>query len=159
MRKLFTLLSSLALLLSLTGSALAAAPKPEAGGNAAQTPKIDNLPSPLATKQNALTEAALTRVLRGELRTTGKNKVAKLAPGQFVELARQGENKIWTTLGQFGTAIHPSYGGTPGPLHNQIPEPDRAYDNSTIWESDFSQPYYEDLLFDDNAGQVSMRNF
>jgi immune inhibitor A len=50
-------------------------------------------------------------------------------------------------------------GGTPGPLHNQIPQPDRAVDNSTIWAPDFSQAHYQDLLFSGQEGAVSMRNF
>ena len=52
-----------------------------------------------------------------------------------------------------------SSAGTGTALHNQIPKPDRSVDNTTIWTADFSQPYYEDLLFDDAAGQNSMRNF
>ena len=73
--------------------------------------------------------------------------MAKLAKGQYVELAREGEDSIWTLLGEFGTDGDHSHGtlgiinhgGTPGPLHNQIPEPDRAVDNTTIWAPDFSQ--------------------
>ena len=62
-------------------------------------------------------------------------------------------------LGEFGTTVNPTYGGSAGPLHNQIPEPNRAVDNTTIWAPDFSQGYYTDLLFDDSAGANSMRNF
>ena len=58
-----------------------------------------------------------------------------------------------------GTRINPVTGGTPGPLHNQIPQPDRSTDNITIWAPDFTQAYYTDLLFDDRAGENSMRNF
>lgn len=160
MRKLITILSSLVLLLSLTGGAMAAQPNKEKGGNAAHKPKADNLHSPLADKQAALKQNALAKVLKGEKKAKGPNKVVKLAPGQYVELARQGEDSIWTTLGEFSTAEHPSYlGGTPGPAHNQIVEPNRAVDNATIWEDDFSQPYYQDLLFSGAAGDVSMRNF
>jgi len=52
-----------------------------------------------------------------------------------------------------------NHGGTPGPSHNQIPQPDRTVDNTTIWAPDFSQSYYTDLLFDDSAGANSMRKF
>ena len=50
-------------------------------------------------------------------------------------------------LAEFGNERHPSYPdqdtdpATPGPaafdgpLHNQIPEPDRAVDNSTVWQA------------------------
>jgi immune inhibitor A len=74
-------------------------------------------------------------------------------------LARQGEDSIWTVVGQFGNSISPTFGGTAGPQRNQIPQPDRSVDNSTIWTPDFSQPYYQNLLFSDAPGAVSMRNF
>jgi immune inhibitor A len=159
LRKLLSVLSSAALLLSLTGSALAAAPARDAGGNAADAPKVDNLPSPMATKQNALKQAALEKVMSGEAQAVGKDKVVKLAPGQYVQLARQGEDKIWTVLGEFGDQIHPSYGGTAGPAHNEIPEPDRSVDNSTIWAPDFTEAYYQEMLFNGDPSAVSMRNF
>src|SRR5690606_10754029 len=54
---------------------------------------------------------------------------------------------------------HASYGGAQGPRRNQIPEPDRSVDNSTIWEPDFNQAYYEDVLFSEAPGAISMRNF
>ena len=34
-----------------------------------------------------------------------------------------------------------------GPLHNQIPEPDRRIDNSTLWQPDYDQAHYEDMYF------------
>ena len=57
--------------------------------------------------------------------------------------------------GAAGTINH---GGTAGPLHNQIPQPNRAVDNTTIWAPDFSQAYYENLLYDKDA-IPSMANF
>ena len=55
---------------------------------------------------------------------------------QYVELAFEGEDQILTLLGEFGdrqpspTHTHGTlgvinHGGDPGPLHNQIPQPDR----------------------------------
>ena len=88
--------------------------------------------------------------------------VAEVAKGQFVELEREGEDSIWTVIGEFGPLDHPApilYSGVPGPLHNEIPEPDRAVDNTTIWAPDFTEAYYEDLLFSEAPGAVSMRNF
>ena len=55
--------------------------------------------------------------------------------------------------------INPITGGTPGPLHNQIPQPDRSVDNTTIWTSDFTPAYFENLLFSEAPGAVSMRNY
>jgi immune inhibitor A len=79
--------------------------------------------------------------------------------GKYVELERESEDLIFTVLGQFGTQVHPALGGQPGPLRNEIPEPDRTVDNTTIWAPDFSKPYFEKLLFSEKPGDVSMRNF
>ncbi len=161
MRKIVSVLGSFVLLFAMAGPSLAAPPAKD-GGNAADAPKVDNLPSPKADKQAALRTAALDKVMQGEAKAKGKNKVVKMAPGQYVELARQGEDSIFTVLGEFGSLDSP-YGvlqsGVPGPVRNQIPEPDRSVDNSTIWTSDFNQAYYEDMLFSEAPGDVSMRNF
>ena len=99
-------------------------------------------------------------VLEGKAKPVGKNKVVKLAKGQFVELAFEGEDQILTLLGEFGTQqanthpSHPPHGGTPGPLHNQIPKPDRAVDNTTIWVEDFSQAHYDNLLYNEGHQPV-----
>lgn len=136
-----------------------AAPIPNPKGTAKDS---DNIASPLSTKQNAERQRAHEMVLKGEATPKGKNKVVRIAPGQYVELAREDEDSIFTVLGEFGTQESPFTilkGGQPGPLHNTIPEPDRTKDNSTIWEPDFSQGYYEDLLFSEKAGDISMRNY
>ncbi|MEO8207486.1 MAG: hypothetical protein ABI598_00515, partial [Chloroflexota bacterium] len=78
MRKLFTLLSSAALLFSMAGTALAAAPASNGAARGAQdAPKVDNLTSPMAEKQGALKQAALEKVMSGTAKATGKNKVVK----------------------------------------------------------------------------------
>jgi len=47
----------------------------------------------------------------------------------------------------------PASGGTPGPVHNNIPAPDRNWDgnatddNSTYWVDDFNRAHYQDLMF------------
>lgn len=89
-------------------------------------------------------------------------KVARVAKGQYVELAREGEDSIWTVLGEFGDGVATHHGGHPGPagpLHNEIAEPDRNVDNTTIWTSDFSEQHYEELLFSEEPGTVSIRNY
>jgi immune inhibitor A len=139
---------------STAGGASTAAKEPT-------TRPSDNLTSPLAEKQSALRAVGLQRLASGQL--PAGTKVAKIAKGQYVQLAREGEDSIWTVLGEFGAQINPDPrldgDGAVGPLHNQIPQPDRTVDNTTIWASDFNRPHYEDLLFDDAAGQNSMRNF
>jgi len=118
----------------------------------------DNPGHSLGDAQKVLKDKALQAVLNGK----AKGPVVQVARGQYVELSRQGEDSIWTVLGQFGDLESPFgvlQGGALGPQRNQIPEPDRAVDNSTIWTADFSEAYYEDLLFSEEPGAVSMRNF
>lgn len=118
----------------------------------------DDGPSPLGDERRALQVAGFESKVNGK--TSGP--VAEVAKGQFVELAREGEDSIWTVIGEFGPLDHPApilFSGIPGPLHNEIPEPNRSVDNTTIWTSDFTETYYEDLLFSEASGAVSMRNF
>src|SRR5262245_25522239 len=124
----------------------------------------DDITNKLRDKQDALREQGLQMKLAGKV----SGKIAKVAKGQYVELAREGEDSIWTVLAEFGTqqATHNhgalgtiNHGGTPGPLHNQIPQPNRANDNTTIWTSNFDRAHYLDELFDDRPGEISMRNF
>ncbi|MET0918533.1 MAG: immune inhibitor A domain-containing protein, partial [Burkholderiales bacterium] len=119
----------------------------------------DNVHHPLGKKQFELRQQGLQKLLKGQRQAKGPNKVVEVAHGQFVELARQGEDKIFTILGQFGTQINPTYGGSAGPVRNQIPQPDRSVDNATIWAPNFSPAYYQGLLFSQAPGAVSMRNF
>ena len=58
-----------------------------------------------------------------------------------------------------GNAADPTYGGTAGPVRNQIPQPDRSVNNSTIWRADFNKASYENMLFSSTPGAISMRNF
>jgi immune inhibitor A len=156
-------LAAIALAAGLATPALAANPR----GKADDNNKSDNLPGALAKKQDKLKTQARDMVLKGQAAAKGANKVVQVAKGQYVELAFEGEDQILTFLSEFGTqqATHNhgtfgtiNHGGTPGPLHNTIPEPDRNLDNTTIWTDDFSQGYYENLLF--NKAQVpSMANW
>jgi immune inhibitor A len=152
-QKVMTLLVILLIVATLPGAALAAphldSGDPQFGAN------TDNPSHPLGDEQAVQQQIALEAKLNNK--THGKTH--EVAKGQYVELAREGEDSIWTVIAEFGNAIHPSYGGTPGPLHNQIPQPDRSVDNTTIWTPDFSQPYYQELLFSEAPGAISMRNF
>ncbi len=146
-----------------TGFATSASAGPAAAppdGQGPTGPGKDNLDHPLGTKQAELRAQGLQMKLNGKLPRSART--AKVGKGQFVELTRDGEDSIWTVLGEFGPDDHPApvlQSGVPGPLHNEIPEPDRAEDNTTIWTADFSREYYEKLLFSEEPGAVSMRNF
>ena len=161
MRKPFLALLSGALIvvLSVGVGASTAASSAAAAGDPATRAK-DNLESPLGKKQAALKEKGLAMKLQGKVAQDAK--VVKVAKGQYVQLAREGEDKIWTVLGDFGPNDSPFTSlksGIPGPVHNQIPEPDRSVDNSTIWAPDFTPGYYKNMLFSEAPGAVSMRNF
>lgn len=165
MRKLFTIASGVVLLVSIAGPALAAPGNPN--GLAKGLNKSDNLPGVLAQKQAGLKAAAQEAVLKGKAKAKGANQVVKVANGQYVELAFEGEDPILTLLGEFGedpaTHNHGTFGvidhgGAAGPEHNQIPEPDRSVDNTTIWTGDFSQAYYDALLYD-KGQRPSMANW
>ena len=98
----------------------------------------------------------LQQRLEGDKATQGK--VAKLAKGQYVELQREGTDPMFVVLVEFGDNQYPDprFQGPPpdgsatdvtGPLHNQIPEPDRAVDNRTLWQSDYNLAHYQDMYF------------
>ncbi|HEX2194104.1 MAG TPA: immune inhibitor A domain-containing protein [Candidatus Limnocylindria bacterium] len=171
MRKLIAILAILGLLTSLTATSVTA----RRPGDRTNEPRHrdHDLSAPQIDKQRAMTARAQELVLSGERRARGDNKVVRIAKGQYVELARVGEDAILTVLGEFGSgdATHQhqlddddeletvTHTGPDGPLHNQIPEPDRSVDNTTIWTEDFSEAYFEDLLFSEAPGDVSMRNY
>ena len=155
-QRMFVAMTAVSLALTLAGTVSAASPP---RGARDVRPMADHLKNPLAEKQQALRQQALQQVLKGRSRPTGTNQVVRVATGQYAELARTKEDDIWTVLGEFGTQINPTYGGDPGPIHNQIPAPDRHLDNTSIWTSDFSRAYYDDMLFSGKPGAVSMRNY
>jgi immune inhibitor A len=123
-----------------------AAPPPEEP--AAAPARAHDLPNPLAEKQRELREQALEQVLEGAATPSGANRVVEVARGQYVELAQEDSDAIWTVLGEFGDLPH-----------NTIPEPDRSQDNTTIWTEDFSQPYFDELLYSSADGVTSVANY
>ena len=117
----------------------------------------DDLPSATEEKRRELREVAIKKVIAGKLtpQKRGASEVVKVgrttaakgqpAEDQYVELAREKTDKIFVVLAEFGNQRDPAYPDqdtdpkTPGPqrfdgpLHNQIPAPDRTKDNKTIW--------------------------
>ena len=106
--------------------------------------KPHDLPHPLGDQQRALLEQALEAKLNGK----AFGRTHEVARGQFVELERLGEDSIWTVLGEFADLPH-----------NSIPEPDRTVDNTTYWVEDFTRDHYMEMLFSEEPGANSMRNF
>lgn len=90
---------------------------------------------------------------------------------QYVELERETTDRIFVILAEFGNERHPAYPDVDsnpdwdgparfdGPLHNEIPEPDRTVDNTTIWQADYSPEHYRDLYFGAGEGVESVRTY
>jgi immune inhibitor A len=125
---------------------------PIQGGNS------DNPGSPLANKQVALKQQALGAVLKGD----GAGKVMEVSHGQYIELELERTDRIFVVIAEFGNTRHASFcdpGQTcafppdgsaltyDGPLHNRIPQPNRAVDNTTLWQRDYSPAHYENMYF------------
>ena len=119
----------------------------------------DNRTSPQIRKQARLKAKARVMVENGSARAKtlrDGSQVVELADGEFVELGETGTDRIWTILSEFGTEGSKKLGLTPGPQHNEIPQPVRTEDNSTTWEADYGKAYYDDLF---NGPGESMKNF
>jgi immune inhibitor A len=90
---------------------------------------------------------------------------------QYVELARETTDRIFVILAEFGNDRDPAFPDKDtnpaipgpatwdGPLHNQIPEPDRAVDNSTLWQPDFNREYFENIYFGTGKGDESLKQY
>jgi len=139
---------------------------PPAGIQTVDKTTVDHdLEGPYSDQQEQQRKAALERVLNGDAKVEnrGGSQVVKLGAKKYVELGREKTDKIFTILVEFGDQVDnttlvdrkdddtpelkPKYGGTPGPLHNRIAQPDRANDNSTAWQADYNQQHFQDLYF------------
>ena len=76
----------------------------------------------------------------------GKGKRTK-----YVQYDVDREASVFTILTDFGDQTKPAQGGEAGPVHNEIAEPDRSVNNSTIWDEDFSRDHYTELMFGSDA--------
>ncbi|WUJ71128.1 immune inhibitor A [Kribbella soli] len=139
-------------------------------------PAPDELSSPQEDKRRELRQEALTQVINGQATPEQRNgstvvKVGTKANGakgtknakgkvdQYVELSREKTDRIFVVLAEFGNERDPRYPDQDtapavpgparfdGPLHNQIPAPDRSVDNSTVWQADYTQQHFQDLYF------------
>ncbi len=146
---------------SLTGAPASGAPA------SADTPKEpsrvnrpDNLPNPFAESRTELTKQAIADVVSGKAKPVQRNgsEVVQVGRGRWAELKKKADkvDPIFTILVEFGDQTIPAAGGTPGPVHNQIPAPDRANDNSTYWAPDFNQAHFSQMV---NGPGESMADF
>lgn len=90
---------------------------------------------------------------------------------QYVELDQERADKIFVILAEFGNQRHPDFPdvdtdpSTPGPttfdgpVHNEIPRPDRSKDNSTNWQADYNRAHYQDLYFGQGKKTESLSTY
>ncbi|MEE1928120.1 immune inhibitor A domain-containing protein [Streptomyces sp. TRM 70351] len=129
-------------------------PHPQSQPPAAEHVEHD-LEGPLTHQQNAQRQAAMQKLASGEKpQARNGSKVMKLGHKKYVEMEQVKTDKIFTILLEFGDQVDPRFGGTPGPLHNQIAEPDRSKDNTTLWMEDFDREHFTDVYFGDGANSV-----
>ena len=124
-----------------------------------------NLPGPMTKEFEARREAAVEAKLRGEAPGT----VVRLGKNKYVELGREKTDPVFVVIAEFGNTRHASFcdqvavpppgpqpcaipsDGTPqtydGPEHNKIAQPNRAVDNSTLWQPDYNVPHYQNMYF------------
>ena len=124
-----------------------------------------NLPGPMTKEFEARREAAVEAKLRGE----APGKVVRLGKNKFFELGREKTDPVFVIIAEFGNARHSSFcdavdtdpappnpcafpsDGTPqtfdGPEHNKIAPPNRAIDNSTLWQPDYNVGHYQNMYF------------
>jgi immune inhibitor A len=127
--------------------------------------RSDNLSSAQQAEATELKKQAIADVIAGKSTPIQRNgsEIVRVGGKKWVEIKKKADktDPIFTILVEFGNQTKPASGGTAGPVHNQIAEPDRVYDggatddNSTIWAPDFSQEYYQDLLFSQKKESMS----
>ncbi|WP_190173093.1 immune inhibitor A domain-containing protein [Streptomyces mirabilis] len=143
---------------SAAASASANRHEPQPAGNEAE----HDLDGPLSKTQEAQREEALNQVISGDAKVQDRNgsQVVKLkGKNKYVELGREKTDKIFTILVEFGDQVDSRYGGTVGPLHNQIAAPDRTQDNSTAWQADYNQAHFQDLYFGTGKNTESLKKY
>jgi immune inhibitor A len=126
-----------------------------AGAAAAAAHRSDNRPGPKTKERVALRKAAIEKMAAGKARANDDG-VVQLGADKFAETATTGQDEIFTILSEFGDTVDQKLGTAPGPLHGQIPEPDRATDNSTTWAPTYDQAHYDNLF---NGSGESMKTF
>jgi immune inhibitor A len=184
-----SLVSSVGIMLPTVASAappVDPAPAAKAGSNPSP---IDDLPNPLEDKRRALREQAVADVVSGEAKPVTRNgstvvkvgrtqgsgvtnrKLAKSGTDQYVELSRERTDRIFVILAEFGDDRATGYPdvdsdpATPGPTtfdgpqHNKIPEPNRAVDNTTVWQPDYNPQHYRDLYFGTGKNVDSVKTY
>jgi immune inhibitor A len=148
-------LAGAALMLPLTASQVNAAPASSAVEKAEKQDRVghgngDNRLLPWQEKYAALRKAGVEKRLKAG--TTAK--VTHLSRSQYAQTAQTGDDRVFVILTEFGDTTHSAFpdGDSDavkfdGPMHNEIPQPDRSVDNSTLWQPDFDHAHYQNMYF------------
>ncbi len=144
MRNAVTRILLAAVLVAMLVPTHAAAVVARDGVDAPAQVRQDRRSHPLGEKAAALRANAVQAKYAGGVEGDGY----EVEPGEFDELELDGTGQVWTVPGEFSD--YP---------HNSIPEPDRTVDNSTIWTEDFSEAYYDDMLYTQGDDVISMAEY
>ncbi|MER7073670.1 immune inhibitor A domain-containing protein [Terrabacter sp. NPDC000476] len=120
--------------------------------------KVGGSAAAAADTATAAPNARSSTSASGSAKGGGKGGHTKGDKGQYVQLEREGTDKIFVVLVEFGDEQYPNpiFQGPPpdgsttdvtGPRHNEIPAPNRRVDNSTLWQKDFTKAHYENMYF------------
>ncbi|MEV6523348.1 immune inhibitor A domain-containing protein [Longispora sp. NPDC051575] len=147
----------------LAAGMASAAVQASPGGPAAQPPAAEEahqhraheLMTPKMAQERAEKQQALNLIVSdpSKLKQRGESRGVQLPNGKWVQWGTPKTAQIFTLLAEYGDATPD--GGTPGPAHNAIPQPDRTKDNSTIWQPNFTQEYFQKLLFAKSGDSMS----
>ncbi|HET7706103.1 MAG TPA: immune inhibitor A domain-containing protein [Thermoanaerobaculia bacterium] len=110
----------------------------------------DYFPAPQSEERDALRREAVEQRLANKAAHTGRTH--QVAKGQYLEFPVDRTDRIFVLLVEYGNGVAKLPDGTSlsaaaGPLHNQIPQPDRSVNNTTIWQADYSPEHYKDMYF------------
>jgi immune inhibitor A len=145
-------LAGAALALPMTAPQVSAAPAaavaPDRDGH--DHPGTDNLREPWQKKYDAIRKAGVEQ----RLKSGSSAKVQKLSKNQFAQTAQVGNERVFVILAEFGDTTHSAFPDGEsdaqkfvGPLHNEIPKPNRSVDNSTLWKADYNRAHYQNMYF------------
>jgi immune inhibitor A len=147
----------------LAGGPANGAPQSVAGpAEPLAAPQKDSLPNPLGDAQAQLKKDAIAKVINGTATPELRNgsEVVRVGGNRWAELKKKADkiDPIFVVLAQFGNQVNPDMGGTAGPTHNQIAEPDRTMDNSTSWLPEYNTAHYTQVYNGPGESVADMYN-